>query len=157
MKKKSRSKSKPRAMAQPPAKRKKWSAGRSRTVRPNGGLPEPMAVAAETDEKVPIGEAMRRAVEALGEVTIDDTLAPQQLRELSACYDEITMRQAAFDAKAEEAKTAKKSLEAATELLLEKVRSFTHAAPLPLFDQNQAEQDHDDMLVGGDAEELGVN
>lgn len=83
-------------------------------------------------EKVSIGEAMRKAVEA-------------QLLDLSECYEQVVRMQAAFDARSEEAKTAKKSLESATALLLEKVRSFTHPAPLPLFDGQQREADQKTM------------
>lgn len=140
-----RSKSKPRAKAHStPA----HTAG-TRTVKANGGIPDthPESVA---PERVPIGEAMRQAVEALCDVKIDHELAPQQLAELAGCYEEITRRQAAFHEKNEDAKTAKKSLESATELLLEKVRTFTHLAPLPLFDHVEAEADRQQMLAGGD-------
>ena len=132
--------------------RKKWSAGRRNTHKANGSLPESRAASPEPDEKVTIGEAMRRAVEALGDVNIDPGLAPTQMMELGECYEEVARRQAAYDARAEELKTAKKGLDAATELLLEKVRTFTHPAPLPLFDQAEREADHDDML---DAAERG--
>lgn len=96
-------------------------------------------------EKVNIGEAMRRAVEALGEARVDAGLAPTQLLELSECYEQVVRMQAAFDARSEEAKTAKKSLESAQALLLEKVRAFTHPAPLPLFDGKQREADQTAM------------
>ena len=89
---------------------------------------------------------MRRAVEELGAVKIEDDLAPHQMLELAECFEDITRRRAAFNQKADEAKTAKKSLESATELLLEKVRSFTHPKALPLFDAAEREQDQDDML-----------
>lgn len=140
---------------QAPAKRKRWSANRSAAHKTNGSVSEPLAVAPEPDEKVTIGEAMRQAVEALGEVIVDDQVAPQQMRQLGDCYEEITKRQAAYDAQAEKAKTAKKSLESAQELLLLKVREFTHPTPLPLFDHTQAESDRDDMLACGDVEEIG--
>lgn len=96
-------------------------------------------------EKVNIDEAMRRAVEALGEQKVDQNLAPTQMLELADCFEQVTRMQAAFDARSEEAKTAKKSLESATNLLLEKVRSFTHPAPLPLFDGQQREADQQRM------------
>lgn len=136
--------------ARKPAKRQSWSSSRSRVVKPNGGLSDTVPVAAAPTPKVPIGEAMRRAVEALGEVKVDPGLAPTQLLELGECYEEVARRQAAYDARAEEAKTAKKSLEGAQELLLEKVRMFTHPAPLPLFDQKQAEKDRAAMQAGGE-------
>lgn len=94
---------------------------------------------------------MRLAVDGLGDITIDNELAPKQLRELADVYEDVARAQAAFNAKADAAKIAKKALESVTALLLEKVRSFTHPAPLPLFDHQQAEDDRDDMLAGGDA------
>ena len=97
-------------------------------------------------EKVPIGEAMRKAVEALGDVEIDSALAPTQMLELAECYDQVVRMQAAFDARSEDAKTAKKSLDSAQNLLLDRVKQFTHPAPLPLFDGPQREKDHDKML-----------
>jgi hypothetical protein len=107
-------------------------------------------------EKVNIGEAMRLAVEALGERVIDNDLAPQQLAELGGVLEDITRRRAAFDAKNEEAKTAKKSLESALDLLVEKVRSFTHPIALPLFDNQEREKDLAEMRGGGEVEELGA-
>lgn len=109
----------------------------------NGSAPESAEV---LPERVPIGEAMRQAVEALGEVVIDDTLAPAHLRELSEHYEQVVRMQAAFDARSAEAKTAKKSLESATNLLLEKVRAFTHPVALPLFDAKEREAETQAML-----------
>ena len=129
------------------ARRRRVPVPRTTTHRPNGSPPEVHAAPAEP---VPIGEAMRRAVEQLGEVVIDDKLAASQLRELAECYEEIARDQAAFTAKSEAAKIAKKSLDASTNVLLEKLRAFTHPTPLPLFDGVQAEQDERDMLAGGD-------
>lgn len=126
---------------------------RVNTIKPNGGLPE--SKLAGPIEVVTIGEAMRRAVEALGDVTIDDGLAPQQLRELGESYEEVVRMQAAYDAKADAAKIAKKALESTEALLREKVRAFTHPAPLPLFDHVQAEADVDAMVnEGGPVGEL---
>lgn len=147
MKKKQTSRAKktaPRAKAG----RKAWTAGRRNTHKANGSVAESAAAVPEPETKITIGEAMRRAVEELGEVIVDDTLAPQQLRELGECYEEVARRQAAYDAKAEEAKTAKKSLESAQALILEKVRTYTHPAPLPLFDAAQAEADEAAMVAG---------
>jgi hypothetical protein len=104
-------------------------------------------------ETVPIGEAMRRAVEQLGEAVVDPGLAPTQLLELGALFEDVTRRKAAHTARAEEAKTAKKGLESAIEILLEKVRTFTHPAPLPLFDQKEAEADRAAMLNSGEVED----
>lgn len=113
------------------------------TINSNGDLPESREVA---PEKLPAAEAVRRAIEQLGEVVIDDTLAPQQMRELADRYIEYARRKAEFDAKADAAKTAKKGLDTATELLLETFRSFAFPKPLPLFDTKQAEDDADKML-----------
>lgn len=118
---------------------------RVNTIKANGGLPESRTILPEV---VTIGEAMRRAVEALGDVTIDDSLAPQQLRELGESYEEVVRMQAAYDAKADAAKIAKKALESTEALLREKVRAFTHPAPLPLFDAGFVDA-VDAMLAGG--------
>jgi hypothetical protein len=123
---------------------------RVRTIKSNGDLPEAVEVA---PEEVPIGEAMRRAVEELGEVVINDELAAGQLREIAEVYEDVTKAQAAFNAKNEAAKIAKKSLESVTNLLLEKVRAATHPATLPLFDQERAEDDRRDMLDAANASE----
>lgn len=132
---------KPAKIASTP--KRKTVTHRLHTFKGNGAPAESREVA---PEPIPIGEAMRRAVDALGEVVIDDGLASAQLRELAELYERVTAEQTAFDEKAEAAKVAKKSVESATNLLLERVRAFTHAAPLPLFDQQQAEQDRSDML-----------
>lgn len=139
------------------AKRKKWSSQRGRTIPSNGSAESPINVAPEVDTKIPIGEAMRLAVKQLGDLKVDNDLAPQQLRELGDIVEDIARRQAAYDAKAEEAKTAKKSLESVQELLIEKVRTYTHPSPLPLFDEKQAEDDRAEMVAGGDVEELGID
>jgi len=131
------------------ARRKSWSAHRVNTHKGNGSLSESQEVAPGENEQIPVGEAMRRAVEALGSVAVDPGLAPAQMLELGECYESVARMQAAFDTRSEAAKTAKKSLESAQALLLEKVRSFTHPKPLPLFDAPQAEQDRQDMLAGG--------
>lgn len=142
-------KTKKRTATKPkPHERGKKVTHRVNTIRGNGTPPASVEVAAE---KVPIGEAMRRAVEELGEVVIDDTLAPQQMRELSECYEDVTRRRAAWAEKNEDAKVAKKSLESATDLLLEKVRMFTHPVALPLFDQAQREDDLDKSLGSAEA------
>lgn len=128
---------------------------RVNTIKGNGSLPtsrEVLPPVADDDLHVPIAEAMRRAVEALGEVVVDDTLAADQLRQLADYYEEVTRAQAAFAQRSEAAKIAKKSLESATEMLLERVRAFTHPVALPLFDQVQAEDDQAAMEAAADAE-----
>src|SRR6185436_19751425 len=87
------------------------------------------------------------AVEDLGEIVVDNDLAPDQMRQLAEVYEDVTRRQAAWNAKNDEAKVAKKALESATNLLLEKVRAFTHPVALPLFDKNEREADQADMLA----------
>ncbi len=127
-------------------------AGPVTTVPSNGSLPETHTQTVE-DTRIPIGEAMRRAVEELGERTIDTDLAAAQMAELAGCYEDVVRRQAAYTAKAEEAKTAKKSLESATEMVLQKIRAFTHGASLPLFDSKEREDDHADMLAAGEVDD----
>jgi hypothetical protein len=120
---------------------------RVNTIKGNGAMPTSTEIA---PAEPTIGEAMRLAVEALGDVVIDENLAPAQMRELAEAYERVTEEKAAFDKKNDAAKVAKKAWESAQNLLLEKVRAFTHPAPLPLFDQQQAEDDEDAMLDGGD-------
>lgn len=122
-------------------------AGRVNTHKTNGAASTSVEVAPAA---VSIGEAMRLAVEELGDVVIDEAMAPAHLRILAECYEQVAREQAAWNAKAEAAKVAKKALDGATALLLEKVRSFTHPAPLPLFDQGQATQDQDQMLAAAE-------
>lgn len=134
-----RSETRPGGMMAKKAKPKKEKpAHRVNTVKSDGSPPESREVA---PAEVPIGEAMREAVEQLGDVVIDDQLAPGQLRELAECYETVAEAQAAYDRKAAAAKVAKQSLDGAIKFLLEKVKEFTHAKPLPLFDQQQAEAD----------------
>jgi hypothetical protein len=97
---------------------------------------------------VPIGEAMRLAVKNLGDVVVDDSLASQQLRELAGCYEHVIAMQAAWTERTAAAKTAKDSLAAATEVLMEKVREYTHPASLPLFDGVRDEADRSAMING---------
>lgn len=123
-------------------KRGKKVTHRVTTHRPNGA--ESVEVA---PEKLPVGEAMRKAVEELGDVQIDAELAPAQLRELAESYQEVVRRRTAFNEKAEDAKVAKKGLEAAQSVLEEKVRLFCYPAPLPLFDAKDAEADREEMLA----------
>lgn len=109
------------------------------TLPSNGDAPQSCEVA---PGPISVGEAMRQAVEALGARTIDDGLTAGQLAALADCYERVVQETAAYAQKAEAAKVAKKAVESATEFLLSRVREFTHGAPLPLFDQQQAEADH---------------
>ena len=111
------------------------------TIPGNGSVPESGAVAPDLEERVPIGEAMRAAVAALGDVVVDDSLAPSQLRQLAELHADVTRRRAAYEARKAEATTAKKGWESAVEMLLEQVRAFTHVEALPLFDGVQREAD----------------
>lgn len=121
------------------------AAHRVNTIPGNGSAAESREVA---PGPLPIGDAMRQAVEALGARTTDEGLSAGQLAELADCSEAVAREQAAYDRKAGEAKIAKKSLESATALLIERVRTFTHAAPMPLFDARQAEADREAMLDG---------
>lgn len=147
-----------KATPRPRAGRKNWSAGRRNTLPSNGDAAESREV---LPEKVSVGEAMRRAVEALGDVTVNDDLAGQQMRQLAELYENVAKEQAAYDKRAEAAKVAKKALESAQNLLMEQVRAFTHANPLPLFDRQQAEEDRQRMEAGdvmaGDEIRTGVH
>lgn len=102
------------------------------TVKSNGGRPESKEVAPD----------------ALGDVVIDDTLAPEQMRLLAQCYEDVARARTAYEAKKEAAKVAKLELEIKTDFLLEKVRLFTHPTALPLFDLQKAEADRDAMVAG---------
>jgi hypothetical protein len=90
-------------------------------------------------------EATREA-SAIGPVAIDDATAGAQLRALANLYAAVAEAQVRLTSKSEEAKTAKKRLEAATSALLEKVRAVTHPQALPLFDPDHREADLEDML-----------
>lgn len=112
----------------------------------NGGRPETHIQPVE-DNKVSIGEAMRLAVEALGPRAIDSELAQSQLNQLADALEERTRKAAAFDRKNDEAKTAKKALDVADEMIRTLVRDFTHPSPLPLFDAPQREADLGNMTT----------
>jgi hypothetical protein len=126
-------------------------AGRRNTIKPNGGLPESFE---PLPESVSIGEAMRLAVEALGDVKVDDDLAPAQMRQLAEAFEQVTREQAAFHQKSEAAKIAKKSLDSATDYLLKRVKEFTHPTPLPLFDAVREENDREAMVNASGAPEM---
>lgn len=114
------------------------------TFPKNGGVPTVTAV----PQEVPVGEAIRLAIEELGDVKIDDALAPEQMRQLAECYENVVRNQAEYARRADAAKVAKKAVESSTELLLERVKAFTHPVPLPLFDAQQAEADRAAMVKG---------
>lgn len=106
---------------------------------------------AVVEVQIPIGEAMRQAVEKLGPIAIDPSLAVSQLEQLGEYHANVVRMQAAYDERAEAAKTAKKSLEAAQEVLIDQVKRFTRKAPMPLFDRVQKEQDLVDMAAAPQA------
>lgn len=68
-------------------------------------------------------------------IQVDDDLAGAQLRELAELQSDLLRAQHVAEDKKEAAATAKKTVESKTELLLEKLRMFTHPPSLPLFDQ----------------------
>lgn len=117
---------------------------------PSSGAPSTSAEVAP--EKVSAGEAMRLAVAELGDVAIDNDLAPAQLRELGEMYEDVARRRSAFNVKADAAKDAKKALETAETALLERVRMYTHKPAMPLFDAKEAETDHAAMLDAAENE-----
>jgi hypothetical protein len=102
---------------------------------------------------VKVGEAVRQAVEALGVPAFDNGLSPEQLKDLSDAYDAVVRETAAYKAKKWAAKIAKDSLKSATELLLGKVKTFTHPAPLPLFEAAKEADAVAQMVAGTDSSE----
>lgn len=144
---------KTKASAKPRAKKAAKAAraaapvnGRVTTFTPRGGGASSMEIPNSEGVEVPVAEAVAKALEVLGEAKVDETLAPSQLRQLAASIEEVERAKAVYAKKAEDAKTAKKSLEAAVECVLIQVKEFTHPTPLPLFDESQAENDRRDML-----------
>lgn len=117
---------------------------------PSNGAPSTSAEVAP--EKVNAGEAMRLAVAELGDVAVDNDLAPAQLRELGEMYEDLARRRSAFNVKAEAMKDAKKAVEAAETALLQRVRMYTHKPAMPLFDKVEAETDHAAMLDAAENE-----
>lgn len=99
-----------------------------------------------------IGEIIRKAVLDLGEAKVDPDLATQQLRQLGEAVEEITRRKAEFDARSDEAKTAKKGYEGAVDHLVRLATEFTHPTPLPLFDASEREDDQQAMESAASAE-----
>lgn len=124
------------------------SAGRRRTVKPNGGLDQVETLAPEPAKAVGISEAMDQAVQALGPTVVDDTVAGNQLRELAGLYEEVERRQAAYTFRADAAKTAKESLEIAKQAVFERLKAFTRQGSTPLLDAVQQEADVQKMVEG---------
>jgi hypothetical protein len=81
-----------------------------------------------------------------GKIAIDAEKTADQMGRLAEAYEDVMRQQAIYNDKAERAKSAKKKLDSAKDLLLKLVGEFTHKAPLPLFDQVEAESDHERML-----------
>jgi hypothetical protein len=79
-------------------------------------------------------------------IQIDDELAAGQLRELAELQTEVNAATSTYNVKKDAAAVAKKTVESKTELLLEKLRLFTHPPSLPLFDQTQHNRDVTRML-----------
>lgn len=135
------------------------SAGRVNTIPSNGDQPTSQASGPEPTTPVPAVEAARRALEELGELSVDQTLSKQQLEDIGSAYEEVIRRRAILDAKREDVKVAKKGVEAAEEVMSDKIRTYTHPEPMaPLIDIASREQDHQEMLDaaerGDDTEEL---
>lgn len=68
-------------------------------------------------------------------ITIDEGLAAGQLRELAELQADVNKATTAYNVKKDAAKVAKDTVDSKTNLLLEKLRMFTHPTALPLFDQ----------------------
>lgn len=92
-------------------------------------------------------KAVKNFAASLGSMKIDKAQAPEQMEELGTLLEDVAKAKATADAKADEAKTAKGTYESKVNLLLEKLRGFTHPKALPLFDQTQAESDLIDMTT----------
>jgi len=112
--------------------------GRRNVIKTNGALPESGSVP-EPRTAMPIAEAMNQAIKDLGPLNIDPSRAVNQLTELGGLLEDVRARKAAYEARHEEAQTAKKSWESARELLEYKVKAFTHPAELPLLDAAKVE------------------
>lgn len=155
-KRKGNAKSKPKRPRAPRTR----SAGRTNTHKPNGGLSESMAVAPTSEpERVPAAEAGRRALAELGDLKVDHELSAHQLEDIGIAHEEVIRQQAILASKKEDVKVAKAAVKAAEDLRDEKIRMYTHPESLPLFDETQAESDHEAMLnaaeTGGEVDDLG--
>ncbi len=98
-----------------------------------------------------IGGAVTKAVTnfaaSLGAMKVDPDLAADQMEELGTLLEDVAKAKVVADEKASDAKTAKGTYESKVNLLLEKLRGFTHPKALPLFDTAQAEKDLVDMTT----------
>lgn len=102
-------------------------------------------------------KAVKNFAASLGSMKIDKALAADQMEELGTLLEDVAAAKVTADTKAEDAKTAKGTYESKVNLLLEKLRGFTHPKALPLFDAVQREADLVDMTtkdrpVGADTE-----
>lgn len=132
-------------MGRPKGSKNKGQA-RTNTIGTNGNRDESKATGPVL--VMSAGEAIRKALDALGDVQVEDTLAPHQMRELGGLYEDVAKETASYNLKAEAAKIAKKALDVAVLALLNRVKDFTHPSPMPLFDAPQAEADQAAMEAG---------
>jgi Sec-independent protein translocase protein TatA len=99
-----------------------------------------------------VGKAVGNFAKSLGEMKVDHVRAGDQMEELGTLLEDLAKAKTSADEKAEAAKTAKATVESKTNLLLEKMRGFTHPKSLPLFEAAEREADQKNML---DAVEQG--
>lgn len=129
---------------------KRTRGGRVNTHPSNGSAPQSMEPA---PARVTAGEAMRRAVAELGDLQVDNDLAPGQLQQIGQMVEEVERAKAEYANKLEAAKVAKKTLEGAETMLQKFCREVTHPKAMPLFDQKAAEDDLTKMVESGEASE----
>ena len=102
-------------------------------------------VKAVTAKAAKLGGAVSKAVKAfstnLGAMNVSMDDAPAQMMELGELLEDVAKAKDTADSKAADAKTAKATYESKVNLLLEKLRGFTHPKALPLFDATEREQD----------------
>jgi hypothetical protein len=92
-------------------------------------------------------KAIKNFAANLGSMKIDKLQAADQMEELGELLEDVAKALGTSITKADEAKTAKGTYDSKVNLLLEKLRGFTHPKALPLFDQHQAEADLVDMTT----------
>jgi len=114
--------------------------------RQANGAAGPVMSVPEPD--LPLEESIKKAIEELGELAVDESSAPKHLRELADDYHEVVRTQTILAKRVDAVKIAKKSVDSATAVLLEKLRSCTHQKPLPLFNVKDREADQANMLEG---------
>lgn len=126
---------------------KKKPGGRRGTDRPRA-VRQTVTKVREVANRVggSVAKAVKNFSANLGAMKIDKGAAPDQLEELGTLLEDVAGAKATADEKAETAKTAKATYESKVNLLLEKLRGFTHPKALPLFDGPAREADQKTML-----------